>query len=189
MKINNLDKRSLKTRKQLEDVLFDLLKVKDINKITVKEITVLADINRSTFYDHYCDIYDLLESVQNRVLGDIQMINKSVTISSLNSGDLNQLSLLLEYIKDNKEIFNILLNGHGNVQFVASLRKVISEKFLKDFIGKSSYPNKEHYTLVSSFFISGCIGLIQNWVKNGSQVPVEQLTKIMKNLVLNSISS
>lgn len=189
MDTNNLDKRSLKTRKRLEDVLFDLLKVNDINKITVKEVTTIADINRSTFYDHYSDIYDLLESVQNRVIYSINTINKNVTLSSFSHNDFNELSILLEYIKENKEIFKILLNGQGNMQFITTLKRIITEKFLKDILGKSDYPNKEHYELVSSFFISGCIGLIQNWVKNDTNIKIEELTKIMKSLIANSISS
>lgn len=189
MDTNNLDKRSLKTRKRLEDVLFDLLKVNDINKITVKEVTTIADINRSTFYDHYSDIYDLLESVQNRVIYSINTINKNVTLSSFSHNDFNELSILLEYIKENKEIFKILLNGQGNMQFITILKRIITEKFLKDILGKSDYPNKEHYELVSSFFISGCIGLIQNWVKNDTNIKIEELTKIMKSLIANSISS
>lgn len=187
MENKSLDKRSLKTKKQLEEVLFNLLKIKDINKITVKEITTLADINRSTFYDHYSDVYDLLESVQTRILNDINDINKNVTISSFSKSDFNQLSLVLKYIKDNKEIFNILLNGHGNLHFTANLRKIISEKFLKDFIGKDSYSTKD--SLLSSFFISGCLGLIQNWVKTDTQIPINQLTEIMKQLIVTSVSS
>ncbi|GAA0116235.1 TetR/AcrR family transcriptional regulator [Clostridium senegalense] len=189
MKNNNVDKRSVKTKKRLEDILFNLLKVKDINKITVKEITTLADINRSTFYDHYSDIYDLLESVQNKILYDINAINKNITINSFNNSDLNQLSILLKYIKDNKEVFKILLNGHGNMQFMASFRRIITEKFLKDVIGKSTHINKEHYNLISSFYISGCIGLIQNWVKNDTKIPIEKLKEIMNVLIVNSISS
>lgn len=189
MKEKNLDKRVIRTKRQLEEALFTLLKTKDINKISVKELTALIDINRSTFYDHYTDIYDLLESVQERVLDDIYNIYKPVTISRFKEKDFNQLYIILDYIKANKEIFNVLLNGHGNILFLEKLRRIITEKFLSDFIGKVPNINKEYFNLLSSFFTSGCLGVIQNWVKNNAEMPTDKLTEVMKGLIISCINS
>lgn len=56
-----LDRRKRYTRKVLKESLISLLKDKPISSVTVKEICELADINRSTFYTHYNDQFDLLE--------------------------------------------------------------------------------------------------------------------------------
>lgn len=188
MQIDTLDKRTLKTKKQLEETLLALLKTKNINKITVKEITSLSQVNRSTFYDHYTDIFDLLENVQNRVLSDIYNIYKNVTISNLKEKEFKQIYILFEYIKNNKETFKVLINGHGNILFIEKLKKIITEKFLNDFVGKCSGVTKEDFSLVSSFFVSGCIGVIENWVKNNAEMPIEKLTEIMKKLIYNCLS-
>ena len=41
-----------------------LLKQKPMNKITVKELCEMADINRATFYKYYMDFYDLMEKIE-----------------------------------------------------------------------------------------------------------------------------
>ncbi len=58
--MNKSDRRARKTQSSIKQILIHLLKQKELEKITVTELCELADINRSTFYSHYCDIYELL---------------------------------------------------------------------------------------------------------------------------------
>ena len=62
-----VDRRVRKTRKQLRTCLATLLMKKKIQDITVTELTDLADLNRGTFYLHYKDVYDLLESLEEQM--------------------------------------------------------------------------------------------------------------------------
>ncbi len=41
----------------------------NLEEITVQQIADLADVNRSTFYTHYYDKYDLLEKLEDQQLG------------------------------------------------------------------------------------------------------------------------
>ena len=59
------DRRVRRTRKILTQALTDLLQQKQVNEITVKELTDLADMNRGTFYLYYKDIYDMLGKIQD----------------------------------------------------------------------------------------------------------------------------
>ena len=65
MAAENMDRRVRKTRTMLRLCLAKLLKEKKIQEISVKEISEMADINRGTFYLHYRDVFDLLESIEN----------------------------------------------------------------------------------------------------------------------------
>ncbi|OIK22644.1 TetR/AcrR family transcriptional regulator [Bacillus amyloliquefaciens] len=56
-----MDKRKRRTQKLILDTFFMLLNEKPFDKITVNQISKLADINRGTFYLHYQDKYELLE--------------------------------------------------------------------------------------------------------------------------------
>ena len=54
------DRRVRRTKKLLTQALTELLQKKQVNEITVKELTDLADMNRGTFYMYYRDIFDML---------------------------------------------------------------------------------------------------------------------------------
>ena len=56
-----MDRRVRKTRESLITALITLLEKKNINEISVRELSELADINRGTFYLHYKDPYDMLK--------------------------------------------------------------------------------------------------------------------------------
>lgn len=56
-----IDKRSQRTREALKKTLAQMMIKQNINDITIKNLVVLANINRSTFYLHYTDIFDLLQ--------------------------------------------------------------------------------------------------------------------------------
>ena len=49
-----------------------LLREKPIQRIAVKELCQEAGVNRSTFYAHYQDIYDLLTKIEEDMLEDFQ---------------------------------------------------------------------------------------------------------------------
>jgi AcrR family transcriptional regulator len=69
---SKMDRRKKYTRMVLKDSLMELLREKHISGITVKEICELADINRSTFYSHYSDHYDLLNKIEEEIIEDMQ---------------------------------------------------------------------------------------------------------------------
>ena len=68
MKNEKTDRRARYTRMVLKESLIELLKEKRISNISIKEICERADINRSTFYSHYQDQYDLMHQVEQEVL-------------------------------------------------------------------------------------------------------------------------
>ena len=57
------NRNARRTRGFIENAFLELMKEKHYTKISVREITEKADINRSTFYRHYLDTYDLLDKI------------------------------------------------------------------------------------------------------------------------------
>lgn len=75
-----IDKRSQRTREALKKTLAQMMIKQNINDITIKNLVVLANINRSTFYLHYTDIFDLLQEMENDIISQIQKVLDSTFI-------------------------------------------------------------------------------------------------------------
>ena len=84
-----MDRRIRKTRAQLRQGLAELLKEKSLKEITVKELVEKVDINRSTFYLHYADIYDMMEKIENELTGDIEDLIHTHPVSPFNGKQLS----------------------------------------------------------------------------------------------------
>jgi len=61
--LNQDDPRVLRTQKLIRETFRELLQNKEFEAITIKDITQMSSINRSTFYAHYEDKYALLEEI------------------------------------------------------------------------------------------------------------------------------
>ncbi len=66
-----MDLRERKTRRAIKDAFLQLRAKKPLERITIKELSDLAEISKATFYLHYKDIYDLSEHLQSEVVQDI----------------------------------------------------------------------------------------------------------------------
>ena len=73
------DRRIRRTRRELENALIRLLKEKNIQSISVKELCEEADVTRSTFYQHYSNPYDMLTEIQDRIMDQVQEIINTTT--------------------------------------------------------------------------------------------------------------
>ena len=67
--VGKVDRRVRKTKAQLREGLARLMLQKSIKEITVKELVDEVDINRSTFYLHYTDIYQMLQQIEEDATG------------------------------------------------------------------------------------------------------------------------
>ena len=71
--MNEKDRRVRKTKDALKKALLHLVCFKEPGSISIKELTETAAINRATFYDHYADIYELYDDVEQDALDKIRM--------------------------------------------------------------------------------------------------------------------
>ena len=81
-----VDRRVRKTKAQLRAGLARLMQKKSIKEITVKELVDEVDINRSTFYLHYSDIYQMLESIENELMDEIAQVIEEHPLDLVKNG-------------------------------------------------------------------------------------------------------
>jgi AcrR family transcriptional regulator len=116
-----MDRRKRRTQKLIIDTFYALLNEKPFNKITVNQLTALADINRGTFYLHYQDKYELLEGLLKDY---IDHMNQYCLHDQ--EKDSNKLTLAFDYLKDNYRLIEPLLKNEGYQIFQKELKSSIS---------------------------------------------------------------
>ena len=65
-----MDLRVLKTKKNIRDAFLELRKKYSLDEIKVNALCEKAMVNKTTFYNHYQDIYELSEELEAEVLDD-----------------------------------------------------------------------------------------------------------------------
>lgn len=186
MEDNKVDRRVRKTKNVLRLCLTKLMSEKKIDNITVKELTDLADVNRSTFYLYYKDIFDMLEQIEAEMLRDF-----SRAFEKLNKETNNYMSLLsffthiFEYVQNNADMCKILLAPEGDYRFIEKFRDAIIQS--KPPFDESVSKIKIHY--LRPFIISGCIGVIQQWLMDDLNVSPKEMAMIITDMIPKSDSA
>ncbi|QYK68714.1 TetR/AcrR family transcriptional regulator [Paenibacillus sp. S02] len=137
--MRNNDLRIIKTQKVIRNAFVDLLDKNGFEAITVQEIANAAMINRSTFYLHYVDKYDLLQKTAEQALANI--IELVAPETHIVDGELEYSSFkeniraILKVVEDDAVLYKVLLNDPQMID--------INQKYQQALIGKmdSSFPN------------------------------------------------
>ncbi len=176
-----LDRRKKYTRKVLKESLITLLADKPISAVTVKEVCEKADINRSTFYTHYSDQYDLLEKIEEEITEDMaNYLNRYSYMIEEESIQLTQK--ILEYITDNKIVFRTLLNRNASPTFEKHMMK-LTRQFMMNNWRAGSHVKEGDSKYLSTFVISGAIHVIKDWIENDMDKLPEEMALMINNFI------
>jgi AcrR family transcriptional regulator len=183
MEGQKIDRRIRKTKKILLESLTKLMSEKKISNITVKELTDLADVNRSTFYLYYKDIFDMVEQIETEMLADFSMAFEKFKKEESNYENLlTFFTYVFEFIQNNAEMGKILLGPDGDYSFIEKFKDAIVQS--KPPFDNSVSKIKIHY--LRPYIISGCIGVIQQWLKDDMNVSPKDMAVIIIEMIPTS---
>ncbi|ACL76691.1 TetR/AcrR family transcriptional regulator [Ruminiclostridium cellulolyticum] len=188
METQKTDRRVRYTKMVIKDSLVKFLREKPISKITVKEICEDADINRATFYAHYTDQYDLLQRIENEIIDDINLYLKDYDFKENNLADVEIIERILEYIAENAELFDLLLNLNGDIKFQREVINIIGQQHFLPIIGSNSM-EKEDAEYLYHFLASGAVGVIQMWLKDGMKKSAREIAELILKTSINGRTS
>ena len=119
------DRKTRYTRMVLQDSLIELMKEKPIAKITIKEICEKADVNRSTFYAHYTDQYNLLRKIENETFSWVKDAVIALIGKTDKQGTIKVLEGMCQYIVENSRHLQVLMSEQGDIDFQKELFMLI----------------------------------------------------------------
>lgn len=162
------NKRRKASKERIERAFVELLQEKEVNGISVTDICKLANVNRTTFYANYFDIFDLIEKIGEKMIEDFHWLYEDEEKNKYNSNDFLKLFL---HVKENqlfyKTYFKLGLDQHlGMVDYDTSL----AEKY---------YDNK-YIQYHMEFFKAGITAIIKIWLNNNCDLEPEELFQVIK---------
>lgn len=177
------DRRVRRTKKLLTQALTQLMQKKQINEITVKELTDLADMNRGTFYLYYKDIYDMLEKIEDGIFEALEEITLLHEHDNMAAQTKPILLDLFRFIAENQEMCRVLLSPHGDMNFLHRLNGVVREKCLEIWPANQENQSEADFEYHYSFVMFGCAGLIRAWVNRNCQESAVQMAEMADAMI------
>lgn len=185
------DLRIIRTKESIKNALYELAEKKSFNEISVTDITKKAEINRSTFYLHYKDKEELLQTLCDETFDKLKTYKSYITKEAVSQcrksgAPLPHLVPVLSYIKKNPEFFNLILNSSAKYSFFINLAKEFLPKL------KSLMPdfNPDEITVMygSGIMITSTSYIFSKWIKNGMKENPTDIAELITKMLWAVIS-
>lgn len=163
------NKRKRESREKIEKAFVEFLQSKEINEISVTDICKKTNLNRSTFYTNYLDIYDLADKIRERLEIEVDSLYKEERESSTNSNDFLKL---FKNIKENQIFYRTYfkLNMDKNTK--------ISQYEYDYHLAKIMY-NDRFIEYHIEFFMAGFNAIIKRWLFSECKETPEEMNEII----------
>ena len=163
-----MDLRVIKTKKNIRDAFLDLRKKHTLDEIKVNALCEKAMVNKTTFYNHYRDIYDLSEELEIEVLDNF--LNNFQDIDMMLTDSQRFINGMHAVLESENEMLRIV--------FRDKMDELIDriEKKIRDYYAKEEQ-------MFISFLIGGSIHLMMKSKNKNEDVEkflVEVITKIVR---------
>ena len=168
-----------KTRKIFIDAFCELYCQKPIEKITVQEIANKTGFNRSTFYQYFTDIYNLLDYIENDLLS---YMKEELQKNNMRHRPTTQTILLL--FESKETCLNAIWGNYGSIRFFERVKK----EFPLDMIEKSFPKDDPKTPYLIEFHISTSLSLFRLWQRRNKDLPPEELFDLIESLYSKGIS-
>lgn len=177
------DRRAQYSKRVIREALYELMQKKPLNKITVTEICALADVNRSTFYAYYTDIFDLhrkilkeFYEIQRGYINRVVQLLGGKDITRLAIPDFQEISrAYLTTVKENRTVYRFVFNGNASRAALTSIDKVYFHELSRDMPEELKRIFRRSFTFVSG----GTASLIVNWLETDCAEPLEPLSRAL----------
>ena len=184
---NTDDRRAKRSRRLLKESLLSLMREKSFHKISARDITDGADLNRGTFYLHYPDTQALLESIEDDILEEAQqVVDKHLEEFKAGMSLAPLLLPILDYLQERYKTIILLLRNNTASSFLDKLHGLIYKNCLAYARERFQIKDETQLNYFLSYVSFGIMGMVKEWTDVDMALPKEQLVAYADDLLNHS---
>lgn len=184
----NLSQTATTTKENLIEAFWRLYCQKRIEKITVKEICQISGYNRSTFYDYFHDVYEVLEEIEEMTVETEDFKNIILDKIVQDQVEISQMMLksMLSLFEKNSKYLPVLLGEQGDPQF----RKKLLAKLTPVVLSMYQDLSKEEAIKVKylmEYQSAAMLSTIAKWYANNKDLPPDCFVELLLAATTNGV--
>lgn len=187
----NTDRRIARSKRALRTALIELMEERGLDNVSVNDLCARADLNRGTFYNHFHDKDDLLTTLEDEIIDDLERIQdqmKGLTVMDLvryrtRKQPLPFLVDLFDYLREQGDFLHAVTGPGGDIRFAPRLRDSVCANLIQSILHEryreNPTPFVEYYV---AFFATAYLGVIEHWIETGMKESSEEMALIAMRL-------
>lgn len=177
------DLRVIRTKEAIRKTFEDMLCEMDYDRITIKELSERARINRKTFYLHYNSLDDLLRELQNEMARDF--IKRTQGLSRPHDMDKITREFFLT-CEEGGRLYE-RLTCSGSFHYIS--RRITNDIMNETWGADSRKTQADPYiqNSIMTFVSQSTIEIYKQWVTDGRKIPLEDIIELTSKLVCKGL--
>lgn len=172
------DRRVIKTKRAISTAFRRLMKKQDFKDISVNDVTAQAGISRTTFYHHYADKYDWLETTIRDTLAKYTV---GTHITDLHDKDLviRNLTHLFRSIANDPQLCALIMANENHQLIYQFFLNTMMTQFREMYDSSAQLSPTE--SLTAHYIATSLSAYIDWWVRNPNLFTPEQLMQCIES--------
>lgn len=185
--MSETNKRVANTKKAIQDSLLFLLESKPKNKISIKELSEAAGVNRKTFYAHYSCVEDVLLEMEDEIVTNISDFVKSCVMEEYGLNPYLFIQYVHTIYSSNPAFFETLTSRRNYHYIAEKIKHVFKEQIMETLEIPEDKLLETDFQI--EFFLSGITSVYVEWQKLGKPCSFEKVSEILINTSIDDIKN
>ncbi len=158
--------KTTQTKTMLLNSLLDLMVNKELEDITVRDITEYAGVNRGTFYRHFKDKMDLVEQKERQIFQDLKQVELDIKVFADTANIVissENVCKLTTYLYTQRRFLANLLGSNGDMTFEHQLLTWLYSTIIDNLASAGLDVTQKHLKIVVHYQVSAMLGVIRYW--------------------------
>lgn len=185
------DRRIARSKRALRSALIELIEERGLDDVSVNDLCARADLNRGTFYNHFHDKDDLVTTLEDEVISDLECIQeqmKDLTVMDLVRYRMRKQPLpflvdLFDYLREQGDFLHAITGPGGDIRFAPRLRDSVCANLIQTILHERYRANPTPFVqYYVAFYATAYLGVIEHWIETGMQESSEDMALIAMRL-------
>ena len=182
-----MDRRVIRTKKAIRNAFAQLLSVKKLEDITVKDIAELADINRKTFYSYYSGVYMIVEETENELVETFEAAIRDLPLDRLVKEPYLLFSRLSAIINADMDFYEPLMKADRSSNLLTKVSGMLKQK-VRESYAAFSHVDEATFNVMVDFTFSGLFSVYQSWFDSERRQSIEEISRTLGILCFAGIN-
>lgn len=165
---------------RMQSAMLELMNAMPFHKITVCMICDRAGVNRSTFYAHYTDIYDMVEQLETNLRK--KLMNNYPASEHITPLSTESFITFLKFIREHSDFYRIALKARREFPLKQGAEP-LWEQIVRPLCQKAGISSESEMMFYFVGFQASFTIILKRWVELGCVESEETIARIIQNII------
>lgn len=177
-----------RSRRLIRQAFEQLLTEREFSKITIIDIVERADLNRSTFYAHYPDIYGIVEEMQNEIMEKHLQIFSNIEYRNILKDPMPYLHCITNTMQESIALARTIGISGSFQQKSGRFQQMMEYDIMHNSDIPQEVRNSPLFAIRVHFFLGGIMNTYQRWAEGSLNCSLEQVTAQITQMIQQTAS-